>query len=35
MIDLSPTQAACRITALLAAHEGRTLQFRCFNLYLM
>ena len=28
MIDLSPTQAASRITALLAAHESRTLDFK-------
>lgn len=28
MIDLSPTQAADRITALLAAHESRTLDFK-------
>jgi len=28
MIDLSPAQAATRITALLAAHESRTLDFK-------
>ena len=28
MIDLSPTQAATRVTALLAAHESRTLDFK-------
>ncbi len=28
MIDLSPLQAASRITALLAAHESRTLDFK-------
>ena len=28
MIDLSPAQAASRITALLAAHESRTLDFK-------
>ncbi len=28
MIDLSPTQAADRITALLAATESRTLEFK-------
>ena len=28
MIDLSPTQAASRITALLAATENRTLDFK-------
>ncbi|MBC7618456.1 MAG: putative DNA binding domain-containing protein [Candidatus Saccharibacteria bacterium] len=28
MIDLSPTQATDRITALLAAHESRTLDFK-------
>lgn len=30
MIDLSPSQAATRITALLAATESRTLDFNCF-----
>ncbi len=28
MTDLSPAQAASRITALLAAHESRTLEFK-------
>ena len=28
MIDLSPAQATDRITALLAAHESRTLDFK-------
>ena len=28
MIDLSPAQAASRITALLAAHDSRTLDFK-------
>lgn len=28
MVDLSPSQAADRITALLAAHESRTLEFK-------
>ena len=35
MIDLSPTQAASRITALLADAQRRTLQFDCSNLHLM
>ena len=35
MIDLSPTQAASRITALLANAQRRTLQFHFSNLLVM
>lgn len=30
MIDLSPAQAADRITALLAVHESRSLDFKAW-----